>query len=211
MRPIPIPCVLAVALALILSAPVYAAPTGASQEADAPTDANATPDTPSATPRGTTFILPDGFTQSVQDNAVIIMPPEADGSRIAIVDAVAADPDAAVAEAWKLLGMSPKLLIATDAAPRDGWEARRFYDYDVAANAKRAIGARALRKGQAWTVMVVDVDQAIAEKRGSQFGKIGQLLQPAGYARESFAGRTAHKLDAAAPAAGRRLRREDAH
>lgn len=154
-------------------------------------------DRPSATPRGVTFILPAGFSQRVQGNAVLIEPPEADGSRLAIVDAIAADPDAAIAEGWALLGLSPKLLLASDAAPKDGWEARRFYDYDVPANAKRVVGAAAFRKGKAWTVMVEDIDQAIAEKRASQFGKLGQRLQPAGYARESFAGRTAHKLDAA--------------
>lgn len=197
MRQILKPCVLAVALALLLSTPVYAAPTGALQAADAPADANAAPDTPSATPRGTTFILPAGFTQKVQGNAVFLMPPEADGSRIAIIDAVADNPDAAVAEGWRIMGMTPKFMLATDAAPRDGWEQRRFYDYDVSTNAKRAISASAFRKGKQWTVLMVDVDQAIAEKRSSQFGKLGQRLQPAGYTRESFAGRSAHKLDAA--------------
>lgn len=197
MRQILKPCVLAAALAMLLSTPVYAASTGAPQAAEAPADSTAAPDTPTATPRGTTFIVPAGFTYRVEGNAVLIMPPEADGSRIAIVDAAADNPDAAVLEAWKLLGMSPKLLVGTDGAPRDGWEQRRFYDYDVAANAKRAIGATAFRTGKAWTVMVVDVDQAIAEKRGSQFGKITQRLQPAGYTHETFAGRTAHKLDAA--------------
>ncbi|MDQ3159753.1 MAG: beta-lactamase family protein, partial [Pseudomonadota bacterium] len=192
------PCVLAAALSLLIAAPMHSAKAAADPVVDQATAAPASADQPSATPRGTTFIVPGGFTQRVEgNNAVLLMPPEADGSRIAIVDAVADNADAAVAEAWKLLGMSPKLIIATDAAPRDGWEARRFYEYHVADNSKRAIGARALRKGTAWTVMLMDVDQAIAEKRSSQFGKIGQRLQPAGYARESFAGRTAHKLDAA--------------
>ncbi|QNN69810.1 serine hydrolase domain-containing protein [Thermomonas carbonis] len=81
--------------------------------------------------------------------------------------------------------------------PRDGWDQRRFYDYDIPANAKRVVNASALRKGKGWTVVAMDVDQAIGEKRGSQYGKIFQRLQPAGYTRETFAGRTAHKLDAA--------------
>jgi hypothetical protein len=86
---------------------------------------------------------------------------------------------------------------ATDAAPRDGWEQRRFYDYDIPANAKRVVNSAAYRKDKHWTVIAMDVDQAIAEKRGSQFAKINQRFQPAGYTRETFAGRTAHKLDAA--------------
>lgn len=196
MRHVLTPCVLAAALGLLLFTPAHSEPTDDSKAADSAPAAQDATDKPSATPRGTTFIVPAGFTQRVQGNAVLLMPPEADGSRIAIIDAVADNPDAAVAEGWKLLGMTPKFLAAVDDAPRDGWEARRSYGYDVAANAKRVIGARAFRKGKAWTVMVVDVDQAIAEKRGAQFSKLGQRLQPAGYTRESFAGRTAHKLDA---------------
>ncbi|HQY82767.1 MAG TPA: serine hydrolase domain-containing protein, partial [Thermomonas sp.] len=150
------------------------------------------------TPGGrATFLLPAGWTTRVQGNAVIIMPPEADGSRTAIVDTPAATADEAVAEAWKVLGLTPKLLVATDAAPRDGWEQRRFYDYDIPANAKRVVNSAAYRKDKHWTVIAMDVDQAIAEKRGSQFAKINQRFQPAGYTRETFAGRTAHKLDAA--------------
>jgi CubicO group peptidase (beta-lactamase class C family) len=154
-------------------------------------------DQKSATPRGTTFIVPAGWTQRSEGSAVLLMPPEADGSRIAILDAVAAEPDAAVAEAWSLLGIKPKFVVATDSAPRDGWEARRPYSYDVADNAKRIISAGAYRKGKAWTVVAIDVDAAIGEKRGAQIGKIFQRLQPAGYTRESFAGRTSHKFDAA--------------
>jgi len=150
-----------------------------------------------ATPRGTTFILPEGWTQATEGNAVLVSTPEGDGSRVAIVDAAAGDADGAVAEAWKVLGLSPKLLVATEAAPLNGWEERRAYSYDVAANDKRVVHAIALRRGEEWTVVVRDVDQAVAEKRASQFGKLYQRLLPAGYTRESFAGRTANKLDEA--------------
>ena len=181
---------LAVALSLTLSVP----PTFAAE----PQAADASAEQSVTSPGGrATFLLPAGWGKTVQGNAVIITPPEADGSRSAIVDAAAATPDEAVAEAWKVLGLNPKFLLATDAAPRDGWDQRRFYDYDVPANAKRVVNASAFQKGTSWTVVVADVDQAIAEKRASQYGKIAQRFQPAGYARETFAGRTAHKLDAA--------------
>lgn len=167
-----------------------------------PQAAAAAAETTVTTPGGrATFLLPEGWTQAVQGNAVVLAMPEADGSRVAIVDTAAATPDDAVAEAWKVLGVSPKFLLATDGAPRDGWEQRRFYDYDVPANARRRITASALRKGAGWTVAVYDVDERIAEKRSSQFGKLFQRLQPVGYTRETFAGRTAHKLDAARLAA----------
>lgn len=185
---------LAVLLAVSLGLPSARAADQAVTTA-APTAAAPSADAPSATPRGTTFILPAGFTRKAQDNVVLVMPPEADGSRIAIVDAVSGEADAAVAEGWKALGMSPKFVVATDAAPKDGWDARRFYDYDVPQNAKRVVTAVAYRKGTGWTVVAVDLDQAIAEKRASQFGKFSQRFQPAGYDHETFAGRTAHKLD----------------
>ena len=189
LRPATLAATLSLALAALVLPPCMAAPRPAELASTTPAEKA------SATPRGSTFLLPEGWTRRVQDNAVILTPPEAGGSRVAIVDALAADPDAAVAEAWAVLGLSPKLLVATDPAPRDGWEQRRFYEYDVAANDKRVVYAGAYRRGTAWTVVVVDVDQAIREKRSSQFGKLHQGLHPAGYTPESFAGRTAHKFD----------------
>ena len=180
---------LAVAMALPMSMAVAAAP--------APQAAAAAADQPVTTPRGTTFILPEGWAREQRGNAVVLTPPEADGSRLVIVDATAGSADDAVAQAWQALGMAPKFLLATDAAPRDGWEQRRSYDYDVPQNAKRVVNASAYRRGKLWTVILADVDQGIAEKRASQFGKLFQRLLPAGYVRETFAGRSAHPLDAA--------------
>ena len=164
--------------------------------AQAPAAVDARADRPSATARGTTFLLPVGWTQTATGNAVLLAPPEADSSRILIVDAAGNDPDAAVAQAWKSLGATPKFLVATDGAPRDGWQQRRFYSYDVAENAHRVVQAIALRRDKAWTVVLMDLDQGVAEKRASQTGKVMQRLLAAGYKRESFAGRTAHPLDA---------------
>ena len=181
---------LAFALTLALAAPHAHADTK-----PAPVAAAATADTPSKTPHNATFILPTGWSQRAEGAAMILTPPEADGSRIAIMDSSAKTADEAVEEGWKLLKLSPKFLVANDAAPKDGWEQRRFYDYDVPANAKRAVFAAVYRRGAKYTVLVADVDQAIAEKRASQFGKIQQRLQPADYKRETFKGRTAHKFD----------------
>ncbi len=190
------------ALAVALSLSLLASPAFAGDASTAATDAKAAApagtESPGTTPGGkATFLVPGGWGNKVEGSAVVLTPPEADGSRFAIIDASADSADAAVLEGWKLLGLSPKLVVATDAAPRDGWEQRRFYEYDVPQNAKRAVSAGAYRKGTAWTVVLVDADQAIAEKRASQFGKLFQRLQPAGHTRENFADRTAHKLDEA--------------
>ena len=183
---------LVIALSISMALPMSMAAAGT------PTpQATAASDQPVATPRGTTFILPEGWAREQRGNALVLTPPEADGSRLVIVDATASSADDAVAQAWKALGMAPKFLLATDAAPRDGWEQRRSYDYDVPQNAKRVVNASAYRHGKVWTVILADVDQGIAEKRASQFGKLFQRLLPAGYVRETFAGRSAHPLDAA--------------
>jgi hypothetical protein len=133
---------LALGLTLALAAPhAYASP-------DAPAASAATAaDTPSKTPHNATFVLPAGWSQKAEGAAMILTPPEADGSRIAIMDSSAKTADEAVAEGWKLLELAPKFLVANDAAPKDGWEQRRFYDYDVPANAKRAVFAGAFRRG----------------------------------------------------------------
>ncbi|RYZ74020.1 MAG: hypothetical protein EOP91_03530, partial [Lysobacteraceae bacterium] len=108
------PSVHPLVLALLLASPFAMSSAHASDAPAAAIDAGA--DAPSKTPRGTTFILPGGWIQKVQGNAVLVMPPEADGSRLAIVDAKAATADGAVAEAWAILGMTPKLMVASDAA-----------------------------------------------------------------------------------------------
>jgi CubicO group peptidase (beta-lactamase class C family) len=184
-------------LTVLCAALLVALPTFAQAPADAPAATDASADRPSATARGVTFLLPAGWTQSAKGSAVVLSPPEAERSRITIVDAEGNDPDAAVAEAWKAQGAVPKFLVATDGAQRDGWEQRRFYTYEVPENAHRAVQAVAYRRGTAWTVVLFDMDGGVAEKRASQTGKIFQRLLPAGYKRESFAGRTAHPLDAA--------------
>ncbi|TZF87537.1 beta-lactamase family protein [Lysobacter lacus] len=176
---------------------LVAMPVCAQSGAAVPSPSATSGDRPSATPRGTTFVLPSGWTQTAAGNGVLVATPEADGSRMLILDASGNDPDAAVAQAWQALGVAPKFLVATDSAPRDGWEQRRFYSYDVAQNAHRAVQAVAMRRGTDWTVVAIDLDQSVAEKRASQTGKIVQRLLPAGYTRETFAGRTAHPLDAA--------------
>jgi hypothetical protein len=182
---------LALGLALALGMPQ--AGTAATQAPAAAATASA--DTPSKTPKNATFVLPAGWSQKAEGAAMILTPPEADGSRIAIMDASAKTADAAVEEGWKLLKLTPKFLVANDAAPKDGWQQRRSYDYDIPPNAKRMVTAMAFGRDGKYTVLVADVDQAIAEKRASQFGKIFQRLQPADYKRETFKGRSAHKFD----------------
>jgi CubicO group peptidase (beta-lactamase class C family) len=83
-----------------------------------------------------------------------------------------------------------------DLADRDGWTNRRTYNYQTSPNEKRVVQASTMKANDVWTVAIVDFDQAVSEKRGAQLSLIFGRLLPKGYQRESFAGKTAHKLDA---------------
>src|SRR3546814_4476543 len=54
--------------------------------------------------------------------------------------------------------------------------------------------ALALRKGAAWTVLIVDGSAGTAAKRSAAMSVVREGLHPVGYQTESFAGRTAHRL-----------------
>ncbi|MBN2971310.1 beta-lactamase family protein [Roseomonas aeriglobus] len=157
------------------------------------------PDTPMQTPSGATFTGPGGWTSATKPSLIELIAPEGD-YRIAIVDVpTAADAAAAVAAAWKLWAPTqtrpPKLITSRPA--RNGWDERQAIDYEVSPNEKRALYAIALRKGTTWTVGLIDGAEATAEKRLAAVGLVSQSLRPAGYSRESFAGKTAHPMDAA--------------
>ena len=155
-------------------------------------------ETPQATPSGATFTLPKDWSVETRGAVVVASPPEPD-AHIAIVDVASArDAKDAAAQAWKLYrpGQAHPFKVLTSGAPRNGWEERASIDYETSANEKLNIGASALRKGAHWTVLLVDSSEATAEKRGAAMGLIGRSLRPAGYSRETFAGRAARPLDA---------------
>jgi CubicO group peptidase (beta-lactamase class C family) len=155
-----------------------------------------TADTPRTTPDGTRFVAPGGWWIETRGNAVILTP-EGD-SRIALVDVRGTDADAAVKTAWQVVRPDMKwpLKLTTDQPGREGWDSFRSYDYEVSPNEHRAVGARAAKRGEAFTVLIFDMDIAVAGKRGGQIAAIFDRLQPPGYQRESFAGKKAAPLDA---------------
>jgi CubicO group peptidase (beta-lactamase class C family) len=155
-------------------------------------------DTPSQTVNGNTFVAPKDWTVEVRGKATILTPPEND-SHIALVDVEAADADAAVAVAWAAYDAKMKwpLYLSRDGTANDGWDAQRFYSYEVPTNEKRGVGASALQSDSQWTVVIRDMSHATADKRSGQVSVIYDRLFPKGKGRESFAGKTAHKLNAA--------------
>jgi CubicO group peptidase (beta-lactamase class C family) len=157
-----------------------------------------TADTPRVTGRGIAFTVPAGFSIEQSGAIAIVRTPENDVS-VVIVDAGAADADAAIAEAWKLYRSAapPPLRVAVDQPGRDGWDKARFYEYETSPNEKRVVFASAQLHGTAWTALIVDAADAAFERRGAALALLGSTLRPKDYTKESFAGKTANVLDAA--------------
>jgi CubicO group peptidase (beta-lactamase class C family) len=155
-------------------------------------------DTPETTVLGNAFIAPKDWSIRVKGPATILEAPEGD-SWIAIVDVDAKTQDEALAAAWKAYKPDAKwpLKVSNDLPDRDGWSRRREYDYQTSPNEKRGVGAVVYYSGSSWTVIIEDVADAVAEKRGAQLSLIFSRLLPKGYSRESFAGKKANTLDPA--------------
>jgi CubicO group peptidase (beta-lactamase class C family) len=153
-------------------------------------------DSPRTTAGGATFTAPGGWSITTQGALVVLDTPEPDG-HLALFDAPAASADAAVAAAWAAYqpGFKRPLKLATPRPARKGWDERRVYDYETSPNERLTVLAVATRHGASWTVLIIDAAQATMEKRGAGVGLVGDSLRPAGYVRETFAGKKAHPLD----------------
>jgi CubicO group peptidase (beta-lactamase class C family) len=190
--------VLTLLLAGVASPPVMpqTAPAAAVQSTSAKVVAS---DHPAKTPSGATFTAPEGWMQVDGPKRIEFTSPEGD-LRLTLVDVeAAADAKAAAAAAWKawapVNARPPKLITARPA--RNGWDERRVVDYEISPNEKRAMWAIAYRSGKSWIVAIVDGNEGTAEKRLAAIGLVTQSLRPAGYKRESFAGKAAHPMDRA--------------
>ena len=155
-------------------------------------------DTPETTAAGNTFIAPAGWTVEVRGPATILAAPEGD-SWIALVDVEARDADAAVAAAWAAYKPDHPwpLKVTNDAPDKDGWSKIKAYDYQTSPNEKRGVGAVARFANGHWTVSLIDMTDAVGEKRGAQLSLVFGRLLPKGFSRENFAGRKANVLDQA--------------
>ncbi|MBP6215854.1 MAG: beta-lactamase family protein [Luteimonas sp.] len=155
-------------------------------------------DTRLETAGGAAFTAPEGWRADRRGDVLVLAPPEA-GSTIVLVDVEAADGDAAIAQAWRASGLAPKwpLEIATDQAATDGWEQVRVANYEVPENARRYVSASARLAAGRWNVALIDFHLPDLDRRRGQIGLVFSSLMPQGHERESFAGRTANRLDEA--------------
>ena len=145
---------------------------------------------------GVTFIAPKDWSVQQTDTTTILSAPENDTRIFIIHIGAATDGKAAVASAWKLVEPSfdRKILAAESEAPVNGWDEHVSLGYVTGPEEHRVIAAGAYRKDTSWTVALIDGSESTAEKRGSAVGTVLATLQPEGYVRETFAGRTANRL-----------------
>ena len=167
-------------------------------------------DTASTTSAGTPFTAPKSWSLTNAGGIAVMTAPEGD-FRMAIIDVGAAtDANAALAKAWARFDPAEKhaLKLASPLAPIDGWDERVGFTYETSLSEKLALGAIALRKGDAWTVLLTKGAQATAAKRGGAGGLLSDTLLPRGFVKENFAGKPAHRLDPARVAMLRQFVRE---
>lgn len=155
-------------------------------------------DTPRATIEGNTFIVPAGWTLTQRGAITELTLPEGD-SHVVLMDVRAKDGDAALAATWAAYQPDFKrpLKVSAPSPDRDGWSNIKSYSYLTSPSEKRDVGALVRSANGIFTVIVYDVAEATAEKRGAQIGLLLGKLLPKGFSRESFAGKKAHTLDAA--------------
>lgn len=156
-------------------------------------------DTASRMDDGVAFTAPHGWTLLSQPWGRLLHPAEQD-FRICLVDVgKAANAQEAVAAAWAAQAAPPQhaVRLITPLPGREGWEERAAIDYETSPNEHLVIQALAFRKAQAWTVLLLRGSEATAEKRAAAISLMAASTRPAGYARENFATREPHRLDAA--------------
>jgi CubicO group peptidase (beta-lactamase class C family) len=155
-------------------------------------------DTLEATVLGNPFVAPKDWSIRVKGPATILEAPEG-GSWIALVDLQAKTADEALKAAWQAYRPEATwpVKVTNDLPDRDGWSRRRSYDYLTSPNEKRGVGAVVYYSGSSWTIIINDMADAVAEKRGGQVALVFGRLLPKGYSRESFAGKKSNKLDEA--------------
>ena len=155
-------------------------------------------DTPKTTVLGNAFVAPKDWSIRVKSPATILEAPEG-GSWVALIDVQAKTQEEALATAWQAYKPGAKwpVKVSTDQADKDGWTRRRSYEYLTSPNEKRTVEALVSYSGSSWNIAIVDMADAVAEKRGGQVALVFGRLLPKGYNRESFAAKKSNTLDQA--------------
>lgn len=153
-------------------------------------------DMPGKTAGGVAYTQPAGWSKAASGAATVFAPPEADTKIAVIPVGKATDALDAAKRAWAAYapGMTRAVQLSTPGAPGDGWDERVSISYLTSPSEHASVSALALRSGDSWTVMLTEGSEATLNKRSAASSIIRQSLRPAGYVKESFAGKAAHRL-----------------
>jgi CubicO group peptidase (beta-lactamase class C family) len=159
-----------------------------------------------------TFSVPEGWSEQRRGSLVELLAPEGDLRLVIVEQGPTSDARAAVAAAWKAYRgeETHAFRLLTPQPARNGWDEQAFAEYATSPAENLSVFATAYRKAQAWAVAILDGGAGTHQKREAQLNSITESLRPAGSSRESFAGRTACRLDAVRVAALLEFIRESA-
>ena len=137
-----------------------------------------------------------GWNREMRGDMMVFTAPEGDATAAIVGVDEAADGAAAVAAAWAKLdpAFEREVLIAQDPPARDGWDQITVVNYKTSPTEQLAIQGIGLRKGDTWTVVLINGAIATIAKRGAQLNQAFGSLRPTDFERESFAGRDANEL-----------------
>jgi CubicO group peptidase (beta-lactamase class C family) len=153
-------------------------------------------DTALSTPGGTNFTAPAGWSVVREEGGMIVLEMPEPDSHVVVSDSREKDPVAAVEGAWTAYKQKRQAKLVNVAPARNGWDERRIFDYETSPNERAYRFAAALRKGNVWTVLLLDAIHATLEKREAGLVLVSETLGPKGYRPESFRDKTPHLLDA---------------
>jgi CubicO group peptidase (beta-lactamase class C family) len=151
-----------------------------------------------STELGDVFTAPAHFTYSRRGSVTTLRAPEGDLT-LTVVEVEAADADGAIAAAWGKKGgvaVRPVLTSRTLPAQR-GFDLGLEVEHATNPNERLTVVSSARGRDRRWIVLLTDGANATVQKRGAAITLVDKSVRAKGYARETFAGRKAHALDAA--------------
>ncbi|WP_165488677.1 MULTISPECIES: serine hydrolase domain-containing protein [Dyella] len=185
--------------ALVASAPVLASVQAPEDRVNASAAKRVAADSPYKLGAGTQLIVPAGWSIASEEASAVTLESPEGGSRVYVYETKQTSADTAVAATWQhfLPQADRKLRSTTPLQDADGWDNQQNYVYETSPDEKRSVTAQAMHRGDLWVVRLIDVSNDVAGKREADLALLREEALPPNFVRESFAGRTAHPLDAA--------------
>lgn len=142
--------------------------------------------------------VPEGWTVARNGTTVVLTAPEGDATIALVQLAGATSGEEAVAQGWAQFdpAFDRTVRLALDQPARDGWEVTKVVNYDISPAEKLIVQGVGFKSADGWTALLMRGAQATFAKRGGQLGQMLGSLRPKSFDKESFAGKTPHKLDA---------------